>query len=50
MKPEWMIRVDDRLVHGQVCVGWCDALQIHQLILADDEIAACDLPGPPYFD
>jgi mannose/fructose/N-acetylgalactosamine-specific phosphotransferase system component IIB len=38
----WLLRIDDRLVHGQVCVGWCDALDITQLILCDDEIAASE--------
>jgi mannose/fructose/N-acetylgalactosamine-specific phosphotransferase system component IIB len=36
--PQWIVRVDDRLVHGQVCVGWCDAMSIHRLVLADDNI------------
>ncbi len=39
MKQGWMLRVDDRLIHGQVCVGWCGAMDINQLVLADDEIA-----------
>ena len=38
--PVWILRVDDRLIHGQVCVGWCDALGINRLVLADDAIAA----------
>lgn len=38
--PTWILRIDDRLVHGQVCVGWCDALGIKRLVLADDTIAA----------
>lgn len=38
--PQWIIRIDDRLIHGQVCVGWCDALGIRRLVLADDAVAA----------
>jgi mannose/fructose/N-acetylgalactosamine-specific phosphotransferase system component IIB len=37
--PVWILRIDDRLVHGQVCVGWCEALGIRRLVLADDSIA-----------
>lgn len=32
-------RIDDRLIHGQVIVGWCSALPINKLIVCDDEIA-----------
>ena len=37
-----LIRVDDRLVHGQVCVGWCDMLDITEIILCDNEIATSE--------
>jgi mannose/fructose/N-acetylgalactosamine-specific phosphotransferase system component IIB len=37
-KAEWILRMDDRLVHGQVCVGWCEVLGIPHLVLADDAI------------
>jgi mannose/fructose/N-acetylgalactosamine-specific phosphotransferase system component IIB len=47
-QPQWIVRVDDRLVHGQVCVGWCDALGIHRLVLADDEIAASEFERDLY--
>jgi D-glucosaminate PTS system EIIB component len=33
------LRVDDRLIHGQVVVGWGQALSPHRIILADDAIA-----------
>lgn len=46
--PQWIVRVDDRLVHGQVCVGWCDALGIRRLVLADDEIAASEFERDLY--
>ncbi len=46
--PHWIVRVDDRLVHGQVCVGWCDVLGIHRLVLGDDVIAACEFERELY--
>ncbi len=33
-----LVRVDDRLVHGQVVVGWGQALRLRHLVLVDDEI------------
>lgn len=44
----WLLRIDDRLVHGQVCVGWCDALDINQIILCDDTIAGSDFEQDLY--
>lgn len=35
-----MIRVDDRLIHGQVVVGWTQALGLQQILVADDATAA----------
>lgn len=34
-----LTRVDDRLIHGQVVVGWGRALSPDRLVLADDAIA-----------
>jgi PTS system mannose-specific IIB component len=34
-----ILRVDDRLVHGQVIAGWARPLGIHDLILASDRIS-----------
>jgi PTS system mannose-specific IIB component/fructoselysine and glucoselysine-specific PTS system IIB component len=31
--------VDDRLIHGQVVVGWGQALKLQRIVLADDEVA-----------
>jgi mannose/fructose/N-acetylgalactosamine-specific phosphotransferase system component IIB len=36
--PIW--RIDDRLIHGQIIIGWCGQLPIKKLIVLDDEIAA----------
>jgi PTS system mannose-specific IIB component/fructoselysine and glucoselysine-specific PTS system IIB component len=35
-----LVRVDDRLVHGQVVVGWGRALKLRTIVLVDDTIAA----------
>lgn len=35
-----LVRVDDRLIHGQVVVGWGQALGAKQLVLVDDEVSA----------
>lgn len=35
-----LIRVDDRLIHGQVVMGWTQALGIQQILVADDDTAA----------
>lgn len=34
-----LIRVDDRLIHGQVVMGWTQALGIQQILVADDQVA-----------
>ena len=33
------LRVDDRLIHGQIVTAWCQTLQIGQIIAVDDELA-----------
>lgn len=35
-----LVRVDDRLVHGQVVVGWGRAVGLRHLVLVDDGIRA----------
>lgn len=35
-----LCRVDDRLVHGQVVVGWGRPLDLHRIVLVDDEVRA----------
>jgi mannose/fructose/N-acetylgalactosamine-specific phosphotransferase system component IIB len=37
-----LFRVDDRLIHGQVVVGWGQPLDIEFISLVDDEVAASD--------
>jgi PTS system mannose-specific IIB component/fructoselysine and glucoselysine-specific PTS system IIB component len=35
-------RIDDRLIHGQVVVGWGQPLDLRFLVLVDDEVAASE--------
>jgi mannose/fructose/N-acetylgalactosamine-specific phosphotransferase system component IIB len=35
-----IFRVDDRLIHGQVVVGWGQPLDVRSIVLVDDEVAA----------
>jgi mannose/fructose/N-acetylgalactosamine-specific phosphotransferase system component IIB len=37
-----LCRIDDRLVHGQVVIGWGRAMGIDLVILVDDQVAASD--------
>ncbi len=37
-----LYRIDDRLIHGQVVVGWGQPLQLRFIVLVDDEVAASD--------
>jgi PTS system mannose-specific IIB component/fructoselysine and glucoselysine-specific PTS system IIB component len=37
-----LCRVDDRLIHGQVVVGWGRSLGLDRIVLADDEVARSD--------
>ncbi|MCH7679742.1 PTS sugar transporter subunit IIB [candidate division KSB1 bacterium] len=48
--PLEMIRIDDRLIHGQVVVGWCPILKPDRLILCDDEVAQSDWEAEIYKD
>jgi mannose/fructose/N-acetylgalactosamine-specific phosphotransferase system component IIB len=38
--PIRLCRIDDRLIHGQVVLGWARALGIGDIVLVDDEVAA----------
>jgi mannose/fructose/N-acetylgalactosamine-specific phosphotransferase system component IIB len=35
-------RIDDRLIHGQVIIGWCGQLPVQRLIVCDNEIASTE--------
>lgn len=38
--PIRLCRIDDRLIHGQVVLGWARALDIRDIVLVDDDVAA----------
>ena len=40
--PLELHRIDDRLIHGQVVVGWGQPLDVGFIVLVDDTIAASD--------
>lgn len=40
--PISLYRIDDRLIHGQVVVGWGQPLDIGFVVLVDDNVACCD--------
>ncbi len=49
-----LFRIDDRLIHGQVVVGWGQPLGVDFIVLVDDEVRASDweqelyrMGGPP---
>lgn len=37
-----LYRIDDRLIHGQVVVGWGQPLDVGFIVLVDDEVAASE--------
>jgi PTS system mannose-specific IIB component/fructoselysine and glucoselysine-specific PTS system IIB component len=37
-----LFRIDDRLIHGQVVVGWGQPLDLNFIVLVDDEVAASE--------
>jgi len=37
-----LVRLDDRLIHGQVVVGWGNAVAAGRILLIDDDVAAND--------
>lgn len=34
------LRIDDRLIHGQIVTAWCGHLKINEIIAIDDALAA----------
>lgn len=37
-----LCRIDDRLIHGQVVIGWGRAMGINLIVLVDDHVAASE--------
>jgi mannose/fructose/N-acetylgalactosamine-specific phosphotransferase system component IIB len=40
--PIVLFRVDERLIHGQVVVGWGERLHIDRLVVVDDELSGSE--------
>jgi len=40
--PVSLVRIDDRLIHGQVVLGWARVLNADRIVVANDRIAAND--------
>ena len=40
--PIELHRIDDRLIHGQVVVGWGQPLELRFVVLVDDEVASSE--------
>jgi len=40
--PVELVRIDDRMIHGQVVVGWGQPLDLRFIVLVDDAVAASD--------
>lgn len=40
--PILLSRIDDRLIHGQVVIGWGRSLDIERIVLVDDVVATND--------
>jgi mannose/fructose/sorbose-specific phosphotransferase system IIB component len=40
--PLVMIRIDDRLIHGQVVVGWGSVVKPDRILLSSDEVATVE--------
>ena len=38
--PLSLVRIDDRLIHGQVVLGWARVLRPDRIVLANDRVAA----------
>ncbi len=38
--PILLYRIDERLIHGQVVVGWGNSLRAERIVLANDKVAA----------
>ena len=38
MKGILLFRIDDRLIHGQVVIGWTSVLNSNSILLCDDSV------------
>jgi mannose/fructose/sorbose-specific phosphotransferase system IIB component len=44
-----LVRIDDRLVHGQVVEGWLKSIRASMIIVASDQVAADETQTALYF-
>jgi mannose/fructose/N-acetylgalactosamine-specific phosphotransferase system component IIB len=42
MMPLTLVRIDDRLIHGQVVLGWARVLKPERIVVANDRVAKND--------
>src|SRR5438105_2539512 len=47
--PVVLVRIDDRLVHGQVVEGWLKAIHATTIAVASDQVAADETQKALYF-
>lgn len=40
--PITLLRVDERLIHGQVVVGWGERFRVDRIVVVDDELKASE--------
>jgi mannose/fructose/N-acetylgalactosamine-specific phosphotransferase system component IIB len=40
VKADLLVRIDDRLLHGQVLLAWASHFEPRRIVLGDDEVAA----------
>jgi mannose/fructose/N-acetylgalactosamine-specific phosphotransferase system component IIB len=40
--PVKLVRIDDRLIHGQVVLGWVPAVKPDRMVVANDRVASSD--------
>lgn len=38
--PITLLRIDERLIHGQVVVGWGERLHVQRILVVDDELSS----------
>ncbi|MCA9783599.1 MAG: PTS sugar transporter subunit IIB [Calditrichaeota bacterium] len=48
MSGTWQLRIDERLIHGQVVLGCCMSSHVRRMVLLDDTIAASEFEQELY--
>ena len=42
--PIILARIDDRLIHGQVTVGWANILKPKIIVVVSDQVSSSEIP------